>query len=85
LPQFDTVTSKTAIVGIVLVWLASLIWCVEYWTNGWPGPFVPLFAILGVALVLWAAYRIEDLSPIEIAATALIPPLILLALRGFRI
>ena len=78
-------TSRTAVAGVILVWLASLVFCIEYWTFGMPSGVVFLFGIPGVALILWAAYKIEDVSPIEIGLTALIPPLILLAPRGFKI
>ncbi|MBA3484807.1 MAG: hypothetical protein H0T51_23650 [Pirellulales bacterium] len=78
-------TSRPAIAGIILVWLASIVFCIEYWSNGMPSGFVFLFGIPGVALILWAAYKLEHTSPIEIGLTALVPPLILLAMRGFRI
>jgi hypothetical protein len=77
--------SRTAVVGIVLCWLASLDWCWQYWNAGWPVGTFFVTGGIGIGLVLWAAYRIEDMAPIEISLTALIPPLILLALNGFRI
>jgi hypothetical protein len=77
--------SAGGILGVLFVWAGSLDSCHEVWNNMWPsgGPIV--LPLIGLALILEGIYRASDWKSLLYAAAALIPPFIVLALRGFRI
>jgi hypothetical protein len=77
-------TAKAAF-GLLFIWLGSLEWCHEYWHNMWPSTIPVFLPAIGALLVLWAAIQKSDWKPIALGLAALIPPFILLALRGFNV
>jgi hypothetical protein len=83
--QINTMKSAGGILGVLFVWAGSLEWCYEVWNEMWPSGMPILFPLIGVALVLEAIYRTSDWKPLTFSVAALIPPFIVLALRGFRI
>ena len=77
--------SAGAIIGNLLIWAGSLEWCYEVWNNMWPSGIPIVLPIIGVPLVLIAAYRRNTAAPVWLGLAALIPPFIVLASRSFRI
>jgi hypothetical protein len=77
--------SAGGILGVLFVWAGSLEWCYEYWNRAWPSGFPILLPLIGLALIAEGIYRALDWRSLIFAIAALIPPFIVLALRGFRI
>ena len=71
--------------GIILVWIGSLIWCFELLMGAWPSGLYFILVPLGMILTLLTAFRHSDWKPFAIALAAFIPPILVLAARGFRI
>jgi hypothetical protein len=77
--------SASGIIGVILTWLASWDWCYWAWINGGPPVFFIPLSVVGGVLVIVAAVRTASKKPVAAALAALIPPFVILAMRGFRI
>ncbi len=75
----------SGILGLLLIWAGSLEWCREVWYEMWPSGAPILLPLIGGVLVLSTSYYKSDGRLIVFSLAALIPPFIILAMRGFRI
>jgi hypothetical protein len=73
------------IAGTILVWLGALIWCVELLMGAWPSGLYFLLIPIGLILTIATTIRRSDWRPLALTLAAAIPPVIALAIRGFRI
>ena len=76
---------KPWLTGPMLVWVGSLIFCVEYLVQAWPSGLYFILVPLGLILATVAAIRHATWKPIVWGLAAAVPPLVALAANGFRI
>jgi hypothetical protein len=76
---------KPWLAGPILIWVGSLIFCIEYLVHAWPSGLYFMLVPIGVILATVAAIRHATWKPIVWGLAAAVPPLVALAANGFRI